>query len=65
MEFWREMYEAAAVARREEKRMSDWYKRRAREEARKRKRVQGILTGLVLGIGSAACLASWAMLIGG
>ena len=39
MEFWKELYEAAAVARKEERKVSDWYKRRAREEARKRKRM--------------------------
>ena len=65
MEFWREMYEAAAVARREEKRMSDWYKRRAREEARKRKRVQNTLTGILLGVACVACIAGWAAMIGG
>lgn len=62
---WRELYEAACEGRRREKAVANWYKRRAREAERSRKRMVNGVLGVLAGIGSLACVASWAMMIAG
>ena len=65
MEFWREMYESAAATRKREAQRADWYKRRAREEAQKRRRWKNAAIGTILTVASVACAASWAVMIAG
>lgn len=62
---WRELYEAACEGRRREKAVANWYKRRAREAERSRRRIVNGVLGVLTGLGSMACVASWVMMIVG
>ena len=62
---WRELYEAACEGRRREKAVANWYKRRAREAERSRKRMVNGALGVLTGLGALACVASWVMMIVG
>lgn len=62
---YEQLYEAACNGRRRQTAMANWYKRRAREAERSRRRMVNGVLGVLTGIGSLACVASWVMMIAG
>lgn len=62
---YEQLYEAACNGRRREKAVANWYKRRTREAERSRRRMMNGVLGVLTGLGSLACIASWVMMIVG